>query len=79
MSSLAHWLTLRRVNDTLERIELKIAFLERANNELSDVVYRQQREIDGLRERLARLQAQLDTMKQQDGPYTAEEERPPHY
>lgn len=67
------------MNDLFERIELKIAFLERANNELSDVVYRQQQEIDSLRERLARLQNQMDAVKQQDRPYTAEEERPPHY
>ena len=33
---------------TLEQIELKIAFLEHANQELSDVVYRQQRELENL-------------------------------
>jgi uncharacterized coiled-coil protein SlyX len=67
------------VNETLERIELKIAFLERANNELSDVVYRQQQELDALRARVQRLQTQIDSAKQQDRPYTVEEERPPHY
>jgi uncharacterized coiled-coil protein SlyX len=67
------------VNETLERIELKIAFLERANNELSDVVYRQQQELDALRARVQRLQTQVDAAKQQDRPYTVEEERPPHY
>ena len=34
--------------EAIERLEMKIAYLERANNELSDVVYRQQREIQGL-------------------------------
>lgn len=33
----------------LEQIETKIAFLERANAELSDVVFRQHREIEALR------------------------------
>jgi SlyX protein len=79
LSSLAEDATLRRVNETLERIELKIAYLERANNELSDVVYRQQQELDSLRERVQRLQSQLDAAKQPDQPYTLEEERPPHY
>jgi SlyX protein len=67
------------VNETLERIELKIAFLERANNELSDVVYRQQQELDSLRARVQSLQTQLDAAKQPDQPYALEEERPPHY
>src|SRR6185312_12385708 len=40
---------------TLEQIEVKIAFLERANNELSDVVFRQQREIEALRAQIAAL------------------------
>ena len=39
--------------ETLEQIETKIAFLERANAELSDVVYRQKKEIDELRARLS--------------------------
>jgi len=64
---------------TVERIELKIAFLERANAELSDVVYRQQRELDGLRARVAALTTQMDTFKSDERPYTEEEERPPHY
>ncbi len=39
----------------VERIELKIAYLERANNDLSEVVYRQQQEIDALRAELGSL------------------------
>jgi len=67
------------MNEALERVELKVAYLERANNELSDVVYGQQREIEGLRLQIELLKSQLDTLKQTDRPYTAEEERPPHY
>ena len=67
------------MNEALERVELKVAYLERANNELSDVVYGQQREIEGLRLQIEMLRSQLDTLKQADRPYTAEEERPPHY
>lgn len=66
--------------EALERIEIKIAFLERANSELSDVVFRQQREIEALRERIAvladRMQASRESEITQRMP---EDERPPHY
>lgn len=65
--------------ETVEQIELKIAFLERANSELSDVVYRQQQEIDLLRAQLAALAARLDSSQAEQTEYTLQEERPPHY
>lgn len=65
--------------EAFERIETKIAFLERANNELSDVVFRQRQEIDGLRAQLAAFAARLDSNQPEERPYTLEEERPPHY
>ena len=64
-------------NETIERIELKIAFLERANTELSDVVYRQQQEIAALDERLATLASAIESLK--EAPEAPVEERPPHY
>jgi uncharacterized coiled-coil protein SlyX len=67
-------------SETLERIESKIAFLESANAELSDVVYRQQQEIEALRMRLAALVARLEAAQAEQGSgYTSEQERPPHY
>ncbi len=66
--------------EALERIETKIAFLESANAELSDVVYRQKQEIDELRARLSILSSRLDAAQAESGrPYTLEEEKPPHY
>ena len=65
--------------DTIERIELKIAFLERANHDLSNVVYRQQREIEELRTRLAALVSGFAALKLEHREYTEQEERPPHY
>jgi uncharacterized coiled-coil protein SlyX len=66
--------------ETLESIEIKIAFLERANAELSDVVYRQRKEIDDLRNRLAGLAARLDAAQAEGSrPYSLDEEKPPHY
>jgi len=67
-------------DEGLERIELKIAFLERANNELSDVVYRQQQELAALNEKVAALAGRLESAKAgEQMPYSLEEERPPHY
>ena len=65
--------------DDIERIELRIAYLERANNDLSEVVYRQQQEIDTLRAQLAALSGKLDSASSEQTIYTAEQERPPHY
>ena len=65
--------------DTLERLELKIAFLERSNQELSDVVYRQQQEIDALRVQLKELLGRIEALREEPTKYTTEQERPPHY
>ena len=66
-------------SEEIERIETKIAFLESANVELSDVVYRQQQEIGALRTRLEALAQRLDAAQSAETPRSAEEERPPHY
>lgn len=66
-------------NPAMEHIESKIAFLERANMELSDVVYRQQQELEELRARLSALVTQLESLKSEDFGDAAEQERPPHY
>ena len=66
-------------NERLEDLELKLAYLERANQELSDVVYRQQQALDGLRERLERLADQFQAQAEHGGEYSAEDEKPPHY
>jgi SlyX protein len=64
---------------TIEQIEIKIAFLEQANAELSDVVYRQQQELDALRLQIAETVARFAQAQSGVTPYTAEEEKPPHY
>ena len=63
----------------VERLELKIAFLERANTELSDVVYRQQREIAELQASLVALKDRLEALAAQPTAYSTADERPPHY
>lgn len=56
-----------------------MAYLEQANTQLSDTVYRQQQEIDTLRVRLAALVGRLDTAQAQPTVYAPEDEKPPHY
>jgi SlyX protein len=64
---------------TAELLELKIAYLERANLELSDVLYRQQQELDLLKRQFLDLVSRFESMKSAPDQYTAEQERPPHY
>ena len=66
-------------DDTLEQIETKIAFLERASAELSDVVFQQHREIEALRAQIATLAARIEAAQAETTVRTPEEERPPHY
>jgi SlyX protein len=71
--------TVEMNSDAIERIETKIAFLESANLELSDVVYRQQQEISALRARLDALTQRIEAAQTPDTLRPPEEEKPPHY
>ncbi len=65
--------------DRLEALEFKIAHLERGLQELSDVVVRQQRDIDELTARLKTLGDRLLELREL-GPVPPEaDEVPPHY
>jgi uncharacterized coiled-coil protein SlyX len=69
-----------RLNDeTLEQIQTKIAFLERAAAELSDVVFRQHREIQALEAKLKAITLRLSGAQSDDVAGSPEHERPPHY
>jgi SlyX protein len=64
---------------SLTAIEEKLAHLERAVNELSDVVARQQKELDRATDRHQRLMDKLAAMESDFGPSATAEEKPPHY
>ena len=66
-------------DSALERIELKVAYLESANQDLSDIVYRQQREIDHLRTQMSAYQRQIEAWRSEQGDHAPVDERPPHY
>jgi uncharacterized coiled-coil protein SlyX len=65
-------------DEPLERVQSKIAYLEQAVAEISDVVFRQHREIQSLEAQLKAIKDRL-AGTQFDEPRTAEQERPPHY
>ena len=65
--------------ETLELIQTKIAFLESAAAELSEVLFRQHREIAALDAKLAAVMERLRAVSAEETPRPAEEERPPHY
>jgi SlyX protein len=66
-------------DETLEQIQTKIAFLERAASELSDVVFRQHREIQVLQMKLKAVSDRLDGVQADESPRPPDQERPPHY
>jgi SlyX protein len=65
--------------DRLETIEEKLSHLEHAVAELSDVVLRQQHEIDAALARTQRLARQLEAMNDISGASATGFEKPPHY
>ena len=65
-------------DDSLEQVQSKIAHLERSMGELSDVVFRQHREIQALTAQLKILKERLDGASS-DESRAGIEERPPHY
>ena len=66
------------MNERIDALEFKVAHLERALQELSDVVYRQQREVDSLRDRNQQLHEQLQQLEERGGDPNGVE-IPPHY
>jgi SlyX protein len=62
----------------VEQLEFKVAHLEKAVQDLSDVLYRQQRELDALRERNRELAVQVQELGDR-GADPNPVEIPPHY
>jgi uncharacterized coiled-coil protein SlyX len=65
----------------LETLESKLAHLELAFDELSQVVYEQAKQLEAAHRFIENLQGRIKGIVEQsdDPPYSAEDERPPHY
>ena len=70
---------LARMPERLDAIEEKLAHLERAVHELSDVVARQQKELQRALERGQRLNDKLAALEADFVPSATAHEKPPHY
>jgi SlyX protein len=67
------------MTERLDAIEEKLAHLERAVAELSDVVARQQKELDRALDRNQRLMEKIAALESDTGPSATAYEKPPHY
>ena len=65
-------------DEHLEQIQSKIAFLERAASELSEVVFRQHKEIQALEVKIKALSDRVSSAKSDEN-RLPDQERPPHY
>ena len=66
-------------DEALEQIQTKIAFLERATSELSDVMFRQHGDIQALEAKLKAIMDRLSGAQFDDPPRPPDQEKPPHY
>ncbi len=66
-------------DEAIERLETKVAYLEQAHQELSDVLYRQRLELDSLKARFSALVTRLQDSESTAAKFDPESERPPHY
>jgi uncharacterized coiled-coil protein SlyX len=64
-------------DDPLERVQSKIAYLERAVLELSDAVFRQHQDIRSIEAQLKALRERMASTPFDE--QRLEQERPPHY
>ncbi len=68
------------MDQRIDQLYVYIACLEEATAQRSDVVYEQRQQIEALRAQLAGFMSRVEAAQAQAAtPYTAEEEKPPHY
>jgi SlyX protein len=67
------------MSQRLDAIEEKLAHLERAVAEISDVVARQQKQLDAALDRNQRLMEKISAIESDFGPSATADEKPPHY
>ncbi len=69
----------RAMTERIDVLEEKVAFLERTVAELSDVLARQQKELDRALDRNTRLMEKIAALESDFGPSATAYEKPPHY
>jgi uncharacterized coiled-coil protein SlyX len=67
------------MSDRIEQIEVRIAYLEQANAQLSDTLFQLQQDLKALRAQLAMVSQRFEAAQSAPTVYSAEDEKPPHY
>lgn len=67
------------VKNRIDELEAKIAYQEHTIQELNDVIYRQQLQIDKVEIMCKHLMDRIQTMSESSGGEQSGNERPPHY
>lgn len=67
------------MNEEIEKLEIKISYLEAGIAELNDVVIQQQKTIDSLSYSLEKMQEKLQSLIEEVGTPNRPNRRPPHY
>jgi SlyX protein len=67
------------MTERLDAIEEKLAHLEKTVTELSDVIARQQKDLDRALDRNQRLMEKIAALESDFGPSATAHEKPPHY
>jgi len=67
------------MNSSITELETKIAYQEHTIQELNDVVYRQQLQIDKVEIMCKHLMDRIQTLSETGGGINDANERPPHY
>ena len=67
------------MNEEIEKLEIKISYLEAGIAELNDIVIQQQKTIDSLSYSLEKMQEKLQSLIKEVGTPNRPNKRPPHY
>ncbi len=66
------------MNEEIEKLEIKISYLESANEELNDVVIAQGKEINHLKIQLEKIEKKVEDLIEETSE-SRPNRRPPHY
>lgn len=66
------------MSDDIEKLEIKISYLENANEELNEVIIEQSKEISHIRLQLESLERKIEDLIEESGE-SRPNRRPPHY
>lgn len=73
-----HWRIIQTMNEELDRLEIKISYLEAQNAELNEVVVSQARDMALLEKKIELLEKKLEDLIEESGS-DRPSRKPPHY